>query len=379
MPHVLVLSYSDLRSDPRVARQIDWLCEASYDVTAAGHAPPTRAGVPFHAISTEIHDSLPSKLLRGLRLVVRRHAAFYWARHRADWEALRKVRPDLIVANDLDTLPLAVRLAEDCGARVIFDAHEYSPREFDHSRKWRLLRGPHAKALCRKYTPRVAAFTTVGPGVAAAYAELTGIRPETITNAPSFQPELAPTLVNRDRIRLLHHGVATPARKIENMVRLADWLEPRFELHFILVGGDVSYREHLQQMAAASPRTHFHPAVPMTEIASHLNQYDLGVFLLEPTNFNYRHALPNKFFEFLQARLGIAIGPSHDMAEIVRATGAGIVSEDFQPESLAKTLNRLTAEDVTRFKHAAHSAAREYSAEANRVKWLEICRRALGD
>ncbi len=115
----------------------------------------------------------------------------------------------------------------------------------------------------------------------------------------------------------------------------------------------------------------------MTDLPTFLNQFDIGLFLLEPTTFNYRHALPNKFFEFLQGRLGIAIGPTPEMAEIVHRTGTGIVASDFRPDSMVRALNALTAEDVNRFKQAAQAVAREYSAEVNREKFLAICRRVM--
>jgi hypothetical protein len=375
MPTALVLSFSDLARDPRVSRQIDWLA-GEYTVTAAGLSRPRRADVRFVAICPA-GGPAPGRVTRGLRLVLRRHESVYWSLHSSAWEALKGERPDLVVANDLDTLPLAVRLGGQTGAPVVFDAHEFAPREFDDSLKWRLLRGPYATALARRYVPGAAAVTTVGRAIADAFTELTGVRPVVITNAPEYHAELAPTPVAADRIRLVHHGAAIPARRIEQMVRLGRLLEPRFELTFMLVDGDPAYRRRLEQMAKGDPRTHFVPPVPMQELPAALNRFDVGVFLLEPTNFNYRHALPNKFFEFLQGRLGIAIGPTPEMARIVRETGAGVVAGDFRPESLAAELNRLTADDVTRFKQAAQAAARAHSAEANRALWLDVCRKAL--
>jgi hypothetical protein len=375
MPTALVLSFSDLGRDPRVSRQIDWLA-GEYTVVAAGLDRPRRTGVRFVAISPSGGGEV-GRLARGLRLVLRRHEPVYWTLHGPAWEALRGEQPDLIVANDLDTLPLAVRLGGRTGAPVVFDAHEFAPREFDDSWKWRLLRGPYATALARQYVPRAAAVTTVGRAIADAFTELTGVRPVVITNAPEYHPELAPTPVAPDRVRLVHHGAAIPARKIELMVQLGRLLDPRFELTFMLVDGDPAYRRGLEQMARRDSRTKFVPPVPMQELPAVLNPFDLGVFLLEPTNFNYRHALPNKFFEFLQGRLGIAIGPTPEMARIVRETGAGVVAADFRPESLAAELNRLTAADVTRFKAAAHTAAKEYSAEVNRENFLAVCRQAM--
>jgi glycosyltransferase involved in cell wall biosynthesis len=195
-----------------------------------------------------------------------------------------------------------------------------------------------------------------------------------VTNAPAFHPALAPTPVSADRIRLVHHGAAVPARRLEQMVVLGPLLGPRFELTFMLVESDPAYFARLRDRAAGHPRTVFRPPVPMPELPARLNEFDLGVYLLEPNSFNNRYALPNKFFEFLQGRLGVAVGPSPEMARIVRDTGAGIVAPDFRPESLAAALNRLTADDVRRFKEAAHAAAREYSAEVNRETFLAICR-----
>jgi hypothetical protein len=371
MPSALVISFSDLARDPRVSRQIEWL-SAEFTIVAAGLGPPDRAVAKFIPIAPA-HGGSAAKVLRGLRLIARRHERVYWSIHGSAFSAIASERPDLIVANDLDALPLGIRLGELVQAPVIFDAHEYSPREFDDSWRWRLLRGPYATALCRRYVPRAAAVTTVGPNVAAAFTELTGVRPEIITNAPEYHPELSPTPVDANRIRLVHHGVAIPARRIENMIRLGTLLDARFELTFVLVDGDPVYRERLHKMAAGDARTRFLPPVPMLELPRFLNQFDLGLFLLEPTNFNYRFALPNKLFEFLQGRLGMAIGPSPDMAKVVRDTGSGIVAPDFRPETMAAELNRLSVADVTRLKQAAHAAAKEYSAETNREKWLAVC------
>ncbi|HVK09885.1 MAG TPA: hypothetical protein VM597_14035, partial [Gemmataceae bacterium] len=201
--------------------------------------------------------------------------------------------------------------------------------------------------------------------------------PTVVTNAPPYHAELSPSPVAADRVRLVHHGAAIPARKIENMVSLGPLLDARFELTFCLVDGIPDYRRRLEALAAGQPRTAFVPPVPMPALPGWLNQFDLGVFLLEPTNFNYRHALPNKFFEFVQGRLGIAIGPTPEMARIVGETGAGVVADDFRPKTLAAALNRLTAADIEVFKRAAHDAAPRLSADANRATWLAICHGAL--
>src|SRR5207253_1265941 len=100
--------------------------------------------------------------------------------------------------------------------------------------------------------------------------------------------------------------------------------------------------------------------------------YDMGVFLLPPINFNYKNTLPNKLFDFIQARLGIAIGPTPEMVEIVNQYNIGVVSLDFTARSLAAVLNSLTLKDVVAFKQNTENAAKKYNAENNAVELNRI-------
>jgi|SRR5690606_37717206 len=108
-----------------------------------------------------------------------------------------------------------------------------------------------------------------------------------------------------------------------------------------------------------------------------LNAFDVGVFLLPPVNPNYEYALPNKLFEFIQARLAVAIGPSPDMAEVVDGHQCGIVSQSFSPEEFAALINGLTYERLNAYKRASHSAAAELHAEAQGDRLIELVGRAV--
>ena len=98
-----------------------------------------------------------------------------------------------------------------------------------------------------------------------------------------------------------------------------------------------------------------------------INGYDIGVFLIPPVNFNYANTLPNKLFDFIQARLGIAIGPTPEMAAIVNEHQNGVVAENFDPKALADKLNALSQEDIIRFKKNSGAAAKVLNAEKNEV------------
>ncbi|TSE31334.1 hypothetical protein Ttaiw_01508 [Tepidimonas taiwanensis] len=125
-------------------------------------------------------------------------------------------------------------------------------------------------------------------------------------NAAEYR-DLQPSEVQEGRIRLIHHGAINRSRQIERMIDLMDFLDERFSLDLMLVNNDAKYFGELRERAGRNPRIRFVEPVPFQEILSVLNRYDIGVYLLPFSNFNNRHALPNKFFEFVQGRLGIAI------------------------------------------------------------------------
>jgi hypothetical protein len=289
---------------------------------------------------------------------------------------LARLRPDAVVANDLETLPVALDIAG--GAPVIFDAHEYAPREFEDRFLFRVLQQPYRANLVARYVPRAAAMTTVCDAIASAYAADVGdVRSEIITNAAAYA-ELTPSPVGDRVVRMVHHGIASPSRRIENMIRLMDHLDDRFRLDLMLMTPSPRYADRLREMAADDSRIHFRPPVPMLEIPRATNEYDIGLFLLEPTNFNYLHALPNKLFEFVQARLAVAIGPSPEMARVVREWDLGIVADDYDPRTLARQLRTVSPDQLRAFKARAHVAARELCAERNAERLRAVVARAIG-
>src|SRR5690606_828712 len=109
--------------------------------------------------------------------------------------------------------------------------------------------------------------------------------------------------------------------------------------------------------------------LPYAEVFETLNGYDLGVHVLPPVNFNNANALPNKVFDYVQARLGLVVGPTPEMAALAREHGAGVVTEDFSAHALAAALDALTPGRVRELKAASHAAARELSAETAVLGW----------
>ncbi len=380
MRSILVLSFSKLQHDARVSRQIDFL-KNTYRVTAVAFDGVEDPEVNLIKIE---RPSLPffRKAILSFFLIVRMHRVAYKLLHGHAplKKRLAEEEFDLIIANDIESLPLAFEIGPR--TRILFDAHEYAPRHFEDKLSWRIFFQPFNIYLCRKYIPLVAAMTTVGAGLAREYQKHFSADPVIITNA-TWYTEIDPSPVEGKQVRMIHHGGATISRKLEIMIELMRHLEERFTLDLMLIVPEFAspktknYIRFLRTLADGDPRIRFLPPVKSNEIVSLINRYDLGLFLLPPINFNYANTLPNKLFDFIQARLGVAIGPTPEMASIVETYHNGIVSKDFAAESLAIELNKLTMDDIKRMKANSAIAAHALTAETNKKLLLELVQKIM--
>jgi hypothetical protein len=285
-------------------------------------------------------------------------------------ELLRKQQFDIIYVADLHMLPMIVTQKKQ--AKVVFDAREYYPLQYEDNFNFRLLEKQECIRILRQTLFFCDKVLTVSPGLADAYQKNFGIIPELVFSLPNYQQELISNTTD-ETIKILYHGMANRNRKIENYVNLLEFLTIDAELHLYLVG-DTAYINELENCARGKSKVFFHKPVAFKDIINTVNQYDIGICYYEPTSFNLRHCLPNKFFEYIQARLVLAIGPSPDMAEIVGKYKCGIISKDFTIQALAHELNLMTRTKINFLKGNSDIAAREFCFEREENKFSCIIR-----
>ena len=145
---------------------------------------------------------------------------------------------------------------------------------------------------------------------------------------------------------MVHVGSAFPYRRLEIMIEAMAQVDERFRLDFMLVLGNSGYLARLKKLASNNQRIAFVPPVAPDEIVERISTYDVGLCTYSPHSFSARYALPNKFFDSVQARLCIAIGPLPEMQRLVEQYDCGVVAADFTPGALARTLNNLNRQRV---------------------------------
>ncbi len=363
-PSLLILSFSRIVSDPRVLKQVQ-LFRDDYDVSTCGMGPAPDGVVRHFEVQADARAWVDDKR----SIVLRRFARAYDNIQAV--VAAQRILPvasfDAILSNDLNTLPLALSLAPHRGVHA--DLHEFAPREKEDDLKWRLFVAPFMRWLCRTFLSRAASVTTVSWSIAAEYEKDYGVHCGVVTNAAPFadrepQPVHSP-------IRIVHSAAGQRYRRLETFVDLMRHAPPGIELDLIVVPNEPSYVAELKRLGAGVSGLRFRDPVPYPELVATLAEYDLALTFLPPTNFNLANALPNKFFEAVQARIGLVIGPSPEMARILTEYGLGAITADFSVESLRGVLAELDPATITEWKRAAHSAARALSSEEQVRGWTQ--------
>ena len=373
---ILVISFSNIAKDARVLRELSAISPFGH-VTSIGYGSKP-AFVDEHLQIADRYPSLPQTPLGVLKLALHMHKAAELAAP-GNKEAIRLLEDrtfDAVVANDARALPLAFHVAR--GKPIWADMHEWAPAERTHITSWRLLVAPLMTHICKKYLPKCQAVSTVGQEIVKLYEKNFGVRPTLIRNAAPFA-DLTPSQNLTDGpIRLVHSGGAVAGRNIENMIAAVKAAGERFTLDLYLVPGNDrgKYLSQLKEQAKDCPRIKFNPPVVPAELPATLNQYDVGIYWIPPYSINAELALPNKIFDFIQARLAIAVGPTKEMANIVEEFQVGVVSSGFSNENIVETLRSLDRDQIIGFKQNTNSAAQKLCFE-NEAKNIEQIMKSL--
>ncbi|HKJ49274.1 MAG TPA: glycosyltransferase, partial [Christiangramia sp.] len=94
-------------------------------------------------------------------------------------------------------------------------------------------------------------------------------------------------------------------------------------------------------------RVFFPGKIPPENLYRLTAQCDIGLSLEEDLGMNYRFSLPNKIFDYIQARIPVLCSDLPEMGSLVNEFGIGQVCKSREPERLAEQiLAMLTNRDL---------------------------------
>ncbi len=361
---LLILTTRNLNNAPRVLREIKALA-SEYTIIVVGHTPPQSTlmveFININLIRYSFFERIINTISRFIHISTP-IVGLFSLRNQDINKLIVKTQPDIIITHEPHFLPYLKKLKGNLNFKIVYNAHEYHPLEFSDQWYWNLFWKSYYENIYRTCLQSVDLFINVCESIAQKCVDLFTKESIVIPNASIFH-DLVPSKTDGRKIRIIHHGGCIPSRKIEIMIQVAKLLGNDYQLDLMLTLNEGKYYEQINAIVSEVINVRLISPVDFDQIVPFTNKYDIGLFLLPPTNYNYSVALPNKLFEFIQARLCIAIGPSPEMSNIVRKHNLGVISEDFTAESMANTIRLLTRTQIDLFKSCSHEAANKLSAE----------------
>ena len=344
-PRVAMLISNGYAPDPRLQKQAHTLAAAGYrvtviawdrlrlyPVTARESAPSLltetlkawsgRRAEPPEAVSV-VRVRVPAGYRTGRPLLTKMPR--FW---RQAFHELRRMRPDVIHACDLDTLPVAYLYRQLTGTPVIYDAREFYAGMVQANVGSIMSRA--LDALDGWLTPRVDAVLAVGERLAARQRALGG-RVWIVPNAQALPPaELtaaARPLIREglgmpdDALLVVYVGYLTPDRLLTPLLDAVSALPDVW----LLIGGIGPQADVVASYAARCSRIHALGWVPVDDVVAVVSSADVVYYGLDAQNPNSYYFMPNLAFTALAAGRPLLTTPVGEIAEVVQAEQCGVV------------------------------------------------------
>jgi glycosyltransferase involved in cell wall biosynthesis len=275
----------------------------------------------------------------------------WWYRATA---AIRRERPDLYWAADLDALPVATwaRAARGGGSAqvpIVFDMHELWADQGGLPEE----QVPTWREISRRFIPTVSRLVTVSQEfIDDTRREHPGVAAEVIL---SLAPDVAPLATEGIHAALgipagapiaVHIGATVANRNPDLGVRALQYL-PEHHLVFDGTTSD-SMLEHLNRLAAnlgLSGRVHATNSAPRARLEALLEGCSVNLVLYGPSQStkNQLLVLPNKVFDGLAAGLPTVAAAGTATGDYLLREGLGTTFVADDPASLADAIRRAEA------------------------------------
>jgi glycosyltransferase involved in cell wall biosynthesis len=349
---------NDIDTDNRVHKIASTLLANGYKITVVGRKLKYSKDLSDRPYPT-----------RRFKLLFNKGPLFYMNLNLRLFIYLLFTNEDIILSNDLDTLAACWLAAYLRKKKLVYDSHELFPELPE------LVNRPVVRkiwsVLERKLIKKIDLCFTVSPSIADYYKDTYRVSFEVIKNVGKFRfdHELEDVHKNSDSRIIIYQGSLNVGRGIELAIQSMAFIKNAV---LVIAGtGDIDQKlKRLVSEMDLGEKVIFTGRLSFDELWQYTSRADLGISLEEDLGLNYRYALPNKLFDYIQARLPVVVSDLPEMKKIVEKYHIGEILYNRQPKELAAIIDRMLATDIPDGKYTPKLAlaARELCWEKEEEK-----------
>lgn len=329
----IVSVINDLTTDQRVDKVCNTLVKIGFDVLLVGR---------------KLKTSLPLKERRyktmRLHLFFVKGALFYATYNIKLFWFLLVHKAELLVSNDLDTLPANYFASKIRHVPLVHDCHEYF-RGMPELNGRKSVTGIWKKIEDHIF-PRLTAIYAVNASIARIYGEEYQKNIGVIRNVPyrkekSGSGKKRELNIPEDHQVILYQGAVNMDRGLEEAIQAMKFLKTLAILVIIGTGDRYFFLKQFTKELGLNHKVIFTGQIPFQELHAYTMIGDIGISIEKDVSLNYHYCLPNKFLDYIQALVPVLISPLPEMQAIVERYSIGAMIENHDPVYLAGKLDEM--------------------------------------
>ena len=327
LKHKIIVSVtSDLVSDNRVHKYCSTLHNMGFQVLLVG-----RKLKNSQPLLPRVYET------KRFNLIFNKGPLFYAEFNYRLYLYLLFSKSAILLANDLDTLPANFLASKVKQIPLVYDSHEYFtevPELVDRPRVKKIW-----EWLEKKMVPRLKYATTVCNSIAEIYTEKYGTPFRIVRNLPfASVHQLEKTKTVQNEKIILYQGAVNIGRGLDQSIHAMHYLENAK----LIIAGDGDIKPQLEILVQAEnlqSKVEFTGRLTIDELKQLTPTADLGLSVEEDFGLNYRFALPNKLFDYIQAQVPVLVSNLPEMAAIVNRYKVGEITDSLDPVFLAEKIS----------------------------------------
>jgi glycosyltransferase involved in cell wall biosynthesis len=358
MQRIIVSVTSDLVADQRVHRVCSTLQSNGYNVLLIGRK-----------LNNKQDPGIRVYKYKRLSLLFNKGFLFYACFNLRLFLILLFSKSDIFLSNDLDTLAASFLASKIKKKKLIYDSHELFTEVPE------LIRRPKVQKFwlrIEKYIlPKLKNCYTVSEPISEYYNQMYGTSFSVIRNLPYYKKQTID--INKRENILIYQGALNEGRGLELLISAMEEVE-NCKLYIAGSGKIESDLKELCKTLSLSSKIEFLGRIPMDDLYEITRTAILGFSLEQDTGLNYRYALPNKIFDYIQAGVPSLVSPLPEIQKIVTDYNTGELLLEDTASDLAKHINKLIKTKVLLEKYHINciNASKELCWENESNKLIDI-------